>query len=622
MQIVFTNVITGDTAFLEHSYTDAEFKECSVYDILADIDRFEDDASYKFFLNDEPVSGEDLHVYVEDDDLLLIVETPAGAALGLVGIWKAIADIALSMILSWAANKLFGADEPKDQDLSQSSTYSLNNQNNATAIGQYAQVNYGTVRLYPRIVNQPLVFFRGAEMYLSRIFALGQGSHDIKKVLIGSQDVTDDKDITVQKFKTNKRKWDAINSNHNTKPEWSTEVINRLDTVSNDKINFKSATFEPTVHSINSDLVKLHVNIEYHGGLWDITRSGNKLNYAETLIVDILDDKDVVVFTKEFKNETPSKTNPKRQKQDAARYTYIIDKPANATNWAKVLVRKKKADSTDPLVKQDCVISGIYEMYKSEVMDYGDLECVAVTMKASGTTTGDGKFNLFIERTDVGNSLKEVVTDIYTNSLYGAALEGKDLQFDSIASHTLIDCSYEENVTVLDAMDQVTKPQMFHIIPHNAKIKLKKDKAQTLPVQRYDASRMYNVETSYLFDEYREVNDGIEVEYRDSDWKPVTTKYPPTCIMPQVVTTFGLESKSSAEAYCKYLYKQQKARRQMVTFSTDIQARPLELLDLIELKHDTISSDGKAKLFQVMKVASNEQESKIECIKYDSSIFN
>jgi len=628
MQIVFTNVITGDTAFLEHSYTDAEFKECSVYDILADIDRFEDDASYKFFLNDEEIKGEDLHVYVEDDDLLLIVESPAGAAITLASLWKAIVEIAVSMILSWAANKLFGAKMIDQKHPPQpNASYNLNNSANYSDIGKYAGVGYGKFRLFPRIVNQPYYTYDKCEQYMFRVLAIGQGSYAMNDLMIGSQSVIKDKDIKTKLVKFNNKKITDLYPS----ALYKHDVVNVLDTIQNEVIVHETTGTDAVTakpHELNTELVGVSINVVYPSGIyWTSTKDGSIHGFTSDVIIEFLDASGSVVETKNETFTDAHTANPKKQINDSARFTVKYIKPANM-DWSSVKIRLKDprggrfgANVPSNWMNEGRVES-IYELYETKVNDFGDLQCMVIEMKATDTTASNDQINGFFTRSDVGNSLKDIISDIYTNDKYGANLEGTDLQFDSIAAHTKINCYYEENLTVLDAMNKLVSPQQFHIIPHNAKLKLKKDKAQTLPVQRYDATRMYSVETSYLFDEYREVNDGIEVEYRDSDWKPVTTKYPPTCVIPEVVTTFGLESKSSAEAYCKYLYKQQKARRQMVTFSTDIQARPLELLDLIELKHDTISSDGKAKLFQVMKVASNEEESKIECIKYDSSIFN
>ena len=618
MIVTLTNVVTGETAHLDHGFNHMELKEQSIIDIINAVSGdLDDENNYKFFLNDEEVTEEHYNVFVYEKDILHIIESPAVGAIG-VFIVKTLVSMAVTYAINWVANALFGDKEYDADDTTQSASYSMNNQNNQANIGAYAPVHYGTIRLYPNVLNQPLIWYDNSEEYMGRILAIGQGNYDIKSVWIGSQDVTRDKNITIKKFKADPNKtWFQLMKH----PFWESDSVNMLDSVNNDKIVYPSSSARPTVHSIDSETNMLIINVVYPNGLWDITRKGEKLNYYEDHWVEIRNKRGQIQLKKRFENRTGSLDNPAREKQDETRVTYRIYRPKGAIGWDTVSVFKAQKDSKDQLVKQDCVIHSIFEMKWGVKMKYGNTECVSVIMKATGNTAGVGKVNMYVKRTDVGNTIADVCTDIYTNKQYGAGLSSGDLEFDAIAQHTKVNCSFDRKQTVMDSMQRLLAPQMFHIIPKGAKLRVKKDAPQSLPVQRYNNTRMYNVETSYLFDEYREQNDGVEVEYRDTTWKPDTVKYPKYALSPRVVQGFGIETRTGAEAYAKYMYKQEKARRQSVKFSTDIQGRVPELLDLIEITHDTVGSDGKARLFQITKVTASDDECSIEGINYDADVF-
>ena len=615
LTVVLANVITGETEVLDVELNDAIIRESSVYDILGYIkDELDPEMAYSFVLNDEELDGDDVHVFVEDGDILTIIESPAGGAM-LASLLAAIKQMVVSMIISWVANALFAPKEFK-QGKAPNAAYTLNNQQNSTDIGAYAGVGYGTVRLYPKLINQPYIAYDKCDQKMFRCMAVGQGTYTLDKLMVASEEVDHDKDYWAELVKVDNAAVPPLMKD----PLYTHDVVNLLDTFSNEKIGFPDKDFTPNVHELSKDAIGISVNVTYPRGLFYQDSKGGRHDRVDTVVIELLDTAKKVVNKYEHTNHSAKTVNPAKQHNDAARYTFKHLKPAN-TDWSYMRVSKKIQDSNSVKDSLQAQVEHAFELYPNAPRDWKGLQVMVLKLTASEDIKGDGKINGYFTRTDVGNKLKDVITDIYTNTVYGAGLEAKDLVFDAPSAHTEVDCYYEDPLTVLDSIEQLCRPHMFLVLPHNEKLKIQKDVVQTLPIQKYDNTRMYDVEASYLFDKYRDQFDCIEVEYKDKDWKTVSTKYPTTGINPKVIPTFGLASKSQAETYCKYVWKQEKARRLQVSFKTDIQGRIPNTLDLLEVTHSTVDSTLTPRLFQVIEVTSTENECQFSLINYDPDIY-
>lgn len=721
MTLTLTNVVIEDTMIIDHGITDDELKEMCFADVFDRVkDQLDPDMNYRFYANNEPLSLEDMDMFVYQDDVINILEQPAGT-FTFAALLKMMASAVLSMAISFIANKLFGPKEVHPDDTQQNASYSLNNQQNTASPGEYAGVGYGTFRLYPKIINQPFTWYNNNDQYFGRVLSIGQGDYDVSKLQLGTTDMTNDKDVvfslghlngatfsdlssrlpvapgsdwteetrtvipmTMGQTKTfakskeikvtctmgsatigatetvtvkttlagaavetktmslraketksltltkeadgitvtssgNKVTLDevvvfGVKSGVSKIAGWSHDVVNTVDLVGNNAIKVMTSSYVPRHLQLKPNIAGVSINIVFNEGLYHVKGDGSLERRDINILVDILNKGEHLVRTYTVKASSA------KEIKDAVRITAQYAKPANE-DWSFVRVRREKARAPQSNIIDNPRLEAVYELYPNEPRYYGNTMLMAVAMRASENVQGGSKINVFARRTDIGNSIKDIVEDIYSNTNYGAGMDKTDLEFSDIAGHTKIDCYFEGEKTVLDCMEQVASPQMFHLVPRAQTLQVVKDVPKSIPVQKYDGYSMFNVSVEYKFD-IKEQHDGIEVEYRDSDWNPVTTKYPAHSLQPKVVKVFGVSKKTVADTYAKYLYRQEKARKKVVSFSTDVQGRVPSFLDLIEINHPTVNSAEVAEMYQVVKAQVDEDQVKFEVINYDSSIYN
>ncbi len=301
------------------------------------------------------------------------------------------------------------------------------------------------------------------------------------------------------------------------------------------------------------------------------------------------------------------------------RRTFYADVPKGTVSFT---VFRKTPESDSTTVNDKVDIEAVYELYDPNTNIVENVTFVYTKLQATGNVSGGNKLAMMVKRLDKGNLLPDVLKDIYSNQQYGAKLPATDLVFDSEAQYIKLNVSYSKEITVLDAFNQTANPHMFHIIPRNDKLYIKKDKPQSIPIQKYSEINMTKVNTSFFFDDKDQLEDGIKGEYLNADFDLEDVSYPTNAVRGKVVKLFGISDRQKATAYVKYLYKQEKARRKMVKFRTDIQGRIPELLDLIEVTHPAVNSSKKPELFQITNIKGDQEDMTIEAVNYDPGIFS
>jgi len=212
-------------------------------------------------------------------------------------------------------------------------------------------------------------------------------------------------------------------------------------------------------------------------------------------------------------------------------------------------------------------------------------------MKATNAISGAGqqRVNAFFTRTDKGNLLSEVLTDVYTSEEYGGKLNADDLHFPTTIE--TVNGTLEHRTTIYDTMKMISKAQGYTVYSSGQDIILKKDGVQDITVGLFNETNtlVNSFRIQYAFRDEVDPYDCIEVEYRDSvDWEHSVSKYPTDGLYPQTMPLFGVTDKTQADTMAKYLWKQENARNKVVTFDTDIQGHNLMFLDKIKVSHSSL----------------------------------
>ena len=219
----------------------------------------------------------------------------------------------------------------------------------------------------------------------------------------------------------------------------------------------------------------------------------------------------------------------------------------------------------------------------------GDITLLWCKIRASNAISSVGQFaiNAWVTRSDVLNDMNSVLTDLYTNPVYGGRLPLSELDFPATPTD-FINGAIDSRMTLYDAMQMVAKSNRYSLYPVGGSLKLKHDDVRPIRTSLFNETNIIkdSLKISYLFTEVSDT-DSVKIYYRDStDFSEKTYTYPTTGDFPEMVEQWGNTDDTVAEDTARYLYKQDRSRRKTVEFKTDIQGLIPEYLDRIGISHD------------------------------------
>ena len=479
-------------------------------------------------VNGVEIAVDDYDIALNENDVIVLLDRTA-LPVGLIGGWfiTALANLAISVTLSYVANRLFAPDEPSTQ-AQPSSVYALNSAQNMSRYGSPIPIVYGKVRMYPSMIVQPYYKYEDNIEYLYHIMCVSQGTCTTDNVFIGDDLITSTGDF----------EWKLLyqDSFYNIPLNGlGVHVTKTLSNPSNMKLE-KSTETEKYEISASAKYVEFDYN--FPAGLYHTTAEGDYsgiyqdiyytiYTYNGTSYTQVATER-ILIFGNNADPIQKTKTID-ISAYDTALYIsftmgYYYDKPSNTNT---LYVKRVK------------------ELYENEDFTnlYGDITLLACKIKATDAISAAGqvKVNGYFERTDVGNTMHEVLTDIYTNTSYGGGLSADDLSFP-VTTET-VNCCYDENITIFDAMRKPALAQGYSLYLAGMDVILKKDGVNTITSGMYNEMNILrnSFKTQYLFKEEFPTYDGYEVTYIDGcGWIPRTEKYPDTSTRPQVVDLFGV----------------------------------------------------------------------------------
>jgi len=282
----------------------------------------------------------------------------------------------------------------------------------------------------------------------------------------------------------------------------------------------------------------------------------------------------------------------------------VTTEPADITSMDKTYIRSVKA---------------IHEPPNDEPL--GDITLVWAKIKASNAISSIGQFaiNAWVTRKDIANDINSVITDLYTNTIYGGRLPSSDLVLP-VTTET-VNGTFDDKLTLFDAMSTVAKSNKYSVFTQGSEIKLKQDAVKPIVTALYNETNILkdSLKISYLFEEESET-DSVKVLYRSADdFSEQFAIYPTDGDFPSTTELWGCTDTTIAESMAKYLYKQYKARRKSLEFKTDVQGHIPQFLDRIAISH-RLPSWGFAS--EVTSVAGSEITLNDDIdVNYDKIIF-
>ena len=479
-------------------------------------------------INGKEIAVDDYDIELNDRDIIVLLDRTA-LPVGLIGGWfvTALANLAISITLGYISNKLFAPDAPADQP-QPSSVYNINNAQNTARYGSPIPIIYGQVRMYPSMIVQPYYRFDDDVEYLYHVLCVGQGRNTTDLVLIGDDEITD---TGVLEWKL-LNKEDFYNIPLNAYGYHITKTLAVPSTM-----EIKIANGETEKYTVSKDADYVEVDYTYPNGLKYYEDDGETTSAKTSFKIRVY----VLssgVYTEVYSEDVYMNAST----VDAIQRTKTID-ISSYDEPVYISFEKTLGKATNKYIT-NTVIKRVKEIYPNEdfTNKYGDITLLACKIKATDAVSAAGqvRVNAYFERTDVGNTMAEVLTDIYTNTTYGAGLDVNDLDFP-VTTET-VNCAYENSSTIFDAMRRPALAQGYSLYLAGMDVILKKDGANTITSGMFNEMNILrnSLKVQYLFKEEYPAYDGFECSYISDNWTQKTEIYPSTSTRPQSVDLFGV----------------------------------------------------------------------------------
>ena len=468
-------------------------------------------------------------IKLKNNDVIVLLDRTA-LPVGVIGGWflTALANLAISVTLSYVANKLFAPDAPEERG-QPSSVYGISSAQNISRLGSPIPIIYGKVRMYPSMIVQPYYKYINNIEYLYHVLCVGQGTNTTDAILLANNESTQE-DV----------EWKLLYQDdfYNIPlTGFGVHVTNTLTSPSNLELRMNKLSSK---NQIKIGTKYMEFDYKFPAGLYSINSHGN-IDIAIVTITYYLHTESGGIYTEVYRNtfitsEGTDEAIQRTIRQDVSGWT---DTEPLYISFQK---HYRQVDTKDV---EDTYITRVKEIYPNEDFTnlYGNITLLVCKIKATNAVSSAGQVSVngYFERTDVGNTMAEVLTDIYTNTTYGGGLSADDLSFPS--TEETVDCVYESHQTLFDAMRRPALAQGYSLYLAGMDVILKKDGVNDVISGMYNEMNILknSLKVQYLFKEEYPAYDGYECEYIDGDgWVSKTALYPPTSIRPQKVDLFGV----------------------------------------------------------------------------------
>jgi hypothetical protein len=528
------------------------------------------------------------------------------------GFAAGMATAAIAMAGTALVSALVPAPRPSAPDMnwggfgatpSPSPTYSLQAQGNSARLGQPIPVIYGRHLVYPDIASAPFDAFVDNEQYLHQLHVIGQGDYDIEAIRIEDTPIASFEEVqveiippggTVTLFEA-----DVVSA-----PEVAGQELKAPNTLSSGE----DGTVGPfSANPVDTEAGSLGIDVIFSRGLYYANGSGG------------LDSKTI-------------------QWQVECR---PIDSDGNATGAWAVLATESVTDATNTILRKSykyAVTPGRYEVqarrlddkdtdaragheirwnalrsYLVGTPDFGDVTLLAVRMRATDNLSqrSSRMINCLATRKipvwsaangwsapQATRSIAWAFADVCRAS-YGAKLADSRIDLAALVALDAVwdsrgdrfDAVFDSSLTVWEALSRIARCGRAVPILQGGMIRVVRDQPQTLPVAMFGPRNIVknSLRIQYIMPS-DDTADAVTVSYFSArTWKPdeVTAKLADSAAEnPAKVSLFGCTDKDHALREGDFIAADNRYRRKLVSFRTELDGMIPTFGDLIAVTHD------------------------------------
>lgn len=487
-----------------------------------------------------------------------------------------------------------------------SPTYSLQGQGNSARLGQAIPAQYGRHRVFPDLIMaEPWAEYIGNEQYLYQPHCLGLGEYDIERIRIAETDIANFEEITYEVVPPGGA-ITLFDVNVITRPEVSGQELKGTNEQTGDGY---MGPF--TLNPVDTTANEAGVDIVFPRGLYYANDAGGLDSKTITWVVEAreIDDDDLPVGAGTW--STLASESHTASTNTAIRLSYKYTLPV--AGRYEVRLRRTDAKDTSSRAGHEIRWSGL-KAFVDGPETFANVTLLLVKMRATDNLSQRTARAVNVIQTrklpvwDAGTqtwsapqatrSLVWAACDV-AKAEYGAELTDARLPLADLAAldATLaargdtFDGVFDTKTTVWDALTRIARCGRAVPILQGGIVRVVRDGPQSLPVAMFGPRNIVkgSFKVAYVMPS-DDTADAVIVEYfNERTWKPaeVTVKLADSAAeKPATVSLFGCVTLAHATREGDYMAADNRYRRKMVTFRTELEGMIPTYGDLIAVTHD------------------------------------
>nr|WP_068428017.1 host specificity factor TipJ family phage tail protein [Magnetospirillum sp. XM-1]CUW37135.1 conserved protein of unknown function\ len=528
------------------------------------------------------------------------------------GTAAAMATAAIAMVGSVLVNTVIPAPKPSMPSLNwggsgstpaPSPTYSLQAQGNQARLGQPIPVIYGRHMIYPDLAAEPYQDYVNGEQFLYQLHVIGQGEYAIEQVRIEDTPISSFEEVQTE-----------IVPPGRSVSLFPTEVVSAPEVAGQELVapNLVQAGDDGYIgpfaaNPVDTTANALAVDIIFPRGLYYANDSGTLTTRTaqwqiETRPID--SDGIAIGGWSVLASETYS----------AASNTAIRISYRYAVAAGRYEVRSRRLDNKDTDARAGHEVRwGALRAILTDRPDFGAVTLLAVKMRATDNLSQRSSrlINCIVTRklpiwsAATGWSQPQPTRSIawaFTDACkadYGAKLSDTRIDLKALATLEAVwgdrgdsfDAVFDSNMTVWEAFSRIARCGRAIPIQQGGIIRVIRDQPQTIPVAMFGPRNIVkgSFKIKYVMPG-EDTADAVTVEYFSSrTWKPdeVTAKLADSSgDNPAKVNLFGCTAKDHAQREGLYIAANNRYRRRLITFRTELEGMIPSYGDLVAITHD------------------------------------
>ena len=522
--------------------------------------------------------------------------------------WGTVLGGVISLAGSALINAVIPAPRPSVPSMSFSSvgappapspTYSLSAQGNEARLGQPIPVLYGRHLIYPDLATRPYQEFAGGDQYLHQLHVIGQGEYDLEQLRIEDTPISSFEEVAYE-----------VVGPGGSVTLFETDVVTAPEVAGQELLSASDGGdwIGPfTANPAATQAGDIGIDVIFPRGLYYANDAGGL--DARTITWDVqvraIDDDGVA---------TGAWTTLGSETHTAATNTAIrlsFKYPVTVGRYEVQLLRTDAKDTSSRAGHE--LRWGALRAYLDGAPDFGDVTLLAVKMRATDNLSqrSSRMINCIVtRRLSIWDSVTGWSAPAPTQSIAWAfadgcrATYGAKLMDARIDLQALLDLDqvwsvrgdefngiFDSSMTVWEALIRIARCGRAVPVLQGGVVRLFRDAAQTLPIAMFGPRNIVkgSFKIQYIMPG-EETADAVTVTFFNArTWKPdeVTAALPDSAASrPAKVSLFGCTGEAQAQREGLYMAADNRYRRKLVSWSTELEGMIPTYGDLVALTHD------------------------------------